>query len=192
MKKFDISDADLADKVDVNRTTVTRWRTGERSPKLEKLPEIASIFGVPATIFVDTPELENKPRNQIIASNIKKYVSLNNITQKELADAIKISPSTMSDYMNLRSNPSYGVIQKIADYFGILKSDIDTTFKDPIKDDILSVYEKLDTDHQSKVYDFAKEQLADQQHAAEDQGSTYAIDDPALTSEQDSLSEKDK
>lgn len=46
MNKRDMSDSELADLVDVNRTTVTRWRKGIRSPKLEKLPEIANVFGV--------------------------------------------------------------------------------------------------------------------------------------------------
>ncbi|MBZ8174047.1 helix-turn-helix domain-containing protein [Staphylococcus delphini] len=46
MNKRDMSDSDLAALVDVNRTTVTRWRKGIRSPKLDKLPEIANVFGV--------------------------------------------------------------------------------------------------------------------------------------------------
>ncbi|MDA9472093.1 helix-turn-helix domain-containing protein [Enterococcus sp. 5H] len=74
--------------------------------------------------------MNNKEQNMIIAENIKKYLRLKGITQKELADSIGIKPSTMSDYLNLRSKPSHGVIQKIADYFGIGKSDIDTTYKE--------------------------------------------------------------
>ncbi|MBA8773094.1 helix-turn-helix domain-containing protein [Staphylococcus schleiferi subsp. coagulans] len=46
MNKKDMSDSELATLVNVNRTTVTRWRKGIRSPKLEKLPEIANVFGV--------------------------------------------------------------------------------------------------------------------------------------------------
>lgn len=46
MNQKDMNDSDLADLVDVNRTTVTRWRKGIRSPKLDKLPEIANVFGV--------------------------------------------------------------------------------------------------------------------------------------------------
>lgn len=46
MNKRDMNDNDLASLVDVNRTTVTRWRKGIRSPKLDKLPEIANVFGV--------------------------------------------------------------------------------------------------------------------------------------------------
>lgn len=44
MNKRDMSDSELAELVDVNRTTVTRWRKGIRSPKLDKLPEIANVL----------------------------------------------------------------------------------------------------------------------------------------------------
>ena len=54
----------------------------------------------------------NKERNKIIAKNIKKYLKQSNMSQKELANKISISPSTFSDYLNLRSNPSHGGIQK--------------------------------------------------------------------------------
>ena len=66
-----------------------------------------------------TKEINSKERMQIIADNITYYRKLNGITQKELAEKIGIKPSTMTDYMKLRSAPSYGIIQKIADYFGV-------------------------------------------------------------------------
>lgn len=66
----------------------------------------------------------------VIANNIKKYLDIHNMTQKTLAEKISVKPSTMSDYLNHRSKPSHGVIQKIADVFGVNKSDIDTTYKD--------------------------------------------------------------
>lgn len=52
MRKNDITDEELGSLVGVNRTTVTRWRTGERSPKMEKLPEISAVFNVDPRIFV--------------------------------------------------------------------------------------------------------------------------------------------
>lgn len=69
-------------------------------------------------------------QKMIIASNIKRLINENGISQKDLSEKIGISPSTMSDYMNLRSKPSHAVLQKIADYFNVGKSDIDTTYKD--------------------------------------------------------------
>ncbi|NQX57542.1 helix-turn-helix domain-containing protein [Paenibacillus qinlingensis] len=65
----------------------------------------------------------------VIAENIKKYLEQHNMTQKTLAEKINIKPSTVSDYLKYRSKPSHGIIQKIADVFGIHKSDIDTTYK---------------------------------------------------------------
>lgn len=65
--------------------------------------------------------------------------------------------------MNLRSNPSHGVIQKIADYFGIMKSDIDTTYKDTDNSSIETIYNKLEPPRQKKVYNFAEEQLEKQE-----------------------------
>lgn len=82
----------------------------------------------------------DKTRNKIIAANIKKLLQENNMTQKELAEKINISPSTISDYMNLRSNPSHGVIQRIADLFKVQKTDIDSTYKIET-DNIYSVME---------------------------------------------------
>ncbi|MGV3162003.1 XRE family transcriptional regulator [Streptococcus hyovaginalis] len=78
--------------------------------------------------------MNDKNRMQIIAENITYYRKQKGVTQKELAKQIGLTPSTMSDYMNLRSAPSFGVIQKLADYFEIKKSDIDTTFKDEDED----------------------------------------------------------
>ena len=74
--------------------------------------------------------MDEKKRMQIIAENITHYRKQRGITQKELAKEVGISASTMTDYMKLRSAPSFGVIQKLADYFGVRKSDIDTTFKE--------------------------------------------------------------
>ncbi|HCT0361124.1 TPA: helix-turn-helix transcriptional regulator, partial [Staphylococcus pseudintermedius] len=64
------------------------------------------------------------------------------------------------DYLNLRSNPSHGVIQRIADVFGVGKSDIDTTYKD--ENSITSIYDKLTPPRQKRVLDFANEQLNEQ------------------------------
>lgn len=74
--------------------------------------------------------MNEKKRMKIIAENITHFRKQRGITQKELAKEVGITASTMTDYMKLRSAPSFGVIQKLADYFGVKKSDIDTTFKE--------------------------------------------------------------
>ncbi|HEL1942173.1 TPA: helix-turn-helix transcriptional regulator [Streptococcus suis] len=102
--------------------------------------------------------MDEKKRMQIIAENITYYRKQRGITQKELAKEVGITPSTMTDYMKLRSAPSFGVIQKLADFFGIKKSDIDTTFKEEkstitssipktISDDVLRLDRDLHSDN---------------------------------------------
>ncbi|HEM2601979.1 TPA: helix-turn-helix transcriptional regulator [Streptococcus suis] len=102
--------------------------------------------------------MDEKKRMQIIAENITYYRKQRGITQKELAKEVGITPSTMTDYMKLRSAPSFGVIQKLADFFGIKKSDIDTTFKEEkstipsstpktISDDVLRLDRDLHKDN---------------------------------------------
>lgn len=102
----------------------------------------------------------NKERNIIIAKNIRKFLNDSNMSQKKLAELINIQPSTLSDYLNLRSNPSHGVIQRIADVFEVGKSDIDTTYKDD--NDITSIYNKLTPPRQENVLNYANEQLEEQ------------------------------
>ena len=106
--------------------------------------------------------MDNKERMQIIATNITNYRKAKGITQKELAAAIGISQSTMTEYMKLRTAPSFGVIQKLADYFGVKKSDIDTTFKqkeskqDKTIAEIISLLKHLDEDTQENILNFVK------------------------------------
>ncbi|MCO4357277.1 XRE family transcriptional regulator [Staphylococcus agnetis] len=102
----------------------------------------------------------NKERNMIIAKNIRRFLKDSNMSQKKLAELINIKPSTLSDYLNLRSNPSHGVIQRIADVFGVGKSDIDTTYKDD--NDITSIYNKLTPPRQQNVLNYAHDQLEEQ------------------------------
>ncbi|CAA3781510.1 CI-like repressor, phage associated [Staphylococcus aureus] len=102
----------------------------------------------------------NKERNIIIAKNIRKFLNDSNMSQKKLAELINIKPSTLSDYLNLRSNPSHGVIQRIADVFEVGKSDIDTTYKDD--NDITSIYNKPTPPRQENVLNYANEQLEEQ------------------------------
>lgn len=59
-----------------------------------------------------------------IGKNIKKLRELHNLSQKELAEIAGVSDKAVSTWENELKEPRMGTIQKIADHFGILKSDI--------------------------------------------------------------------
>ncbi|WDT66071.1 XRE family transcriptional regulator [Companilactobacillus crustorum] len=77
-----------------------------------------------------TDNTDTITRRKIISENIRKQLNIHRMKQIDLAKKAGISKSALSDYLNLRSAPSFGVIQKIADVFGVKKTDIDSTFKD--------------------------------------------------------------
>ena len=60
MEQQKINDTKLAEDLSVSRTTVLRWRTGERSPKLPKLKEIANYFNVSPKEFVEDELLDSE------------------------------------------------------------------------------------------------------------------------------------
>ena len=59
-----------------------------------------------------------------IGSNIKYYRELHHLTQKELAEAIGVSDKAVSTWENDKKIPRMGVIQKMADFFNIQKTNI--------------------------------------------------------------------
>lgn len=60
----------------------------------------------------------------IIAKNIKKLREKHNLTQKEFAEIAGVTDKSVSAWETGQKEPRMGAIQKIADHFGILKSDI--------------------------------------------------------------------
>ena len=60
----------------------------------------------------------------IFSRNLLKLLSAQNKTQKEVADAIEVSPQTFNTWCQGIALPRMGKVQKLADYFGVNKSDL--------------------------------------------------------------------
>ena len=61
---------------------------------------------------------------EIFARNLKKYMYRAGKSQKEMAEIVGVSSATFSDYINAKKYPRIDKIDIMADYFGILKSDL--------------------------------------------------------------------
>jgi transcriptional regulator with XRE-family HTH domain len=61
---------------------------------------------------------------EVFAKNLRKYMESRGITQKELAEKIGVSAPTMNDRLQAKKYPRIDKIEKLADYFGVLKSDL--------------------------------------------------------------------
>lgn len=61
---------------------------------------------------------------EIMAKNIRRYMSLNNVTQAEVCATLGIKTPTFSDWVNAKTYPRIDKIELMANYFGISKSDL--------------------------------------------------------------------
>lgn len=66
---------------------------------------------------------------KIISENIKNLLFSGNVKQVDLSRGTKIPTSTLTGYVKGTSLPIPRNVQKIADFFGVMKSDIDPRFK---------------------------------------------------------------
>ena len=72
---------------------------------------------------MNTNKTQLDPR-VIFSNNLKRYLELTGKSQKEVANAIGVQPSTFCDWLNLRTYPRVDKVQALANYFGIKKSDL--------------------------------------------------------------------
>lgn len=53
------------------------------------------------------------------SENIKKYRTINNMTQQELADKLNISRTTISKFENNKADPAIDILIRISEIFNI-------------------------------------------------------------------------
>ena len=69
-------------------------------------------------------EYDYSEQRKIFCNNLNHYININGKHQKEVAKAIGEKATTLNMWCTGKSMPSVGKIQKLADYFGIGKSDL--------------------------------------------------------------------
>ena len=58
-KKAKLTQMELAEKLDVDRTTVSKWESGKANPKTKMMPAIADICGIGIDeLYKPLPEYE--------------------------------------------------------------------------------------------------------------------------------------
>lgn len=61
---------------------------------------------------------------EVFAENLKFYMARSGKTQKELAEYLGVSPAAFNEWVKAKKYPRIDKIEKLANYFGILKSDL--------------------------------------------------------------------
>ena len=68
--------------------------------------------------------MSNLGNKEILAKNLRFYMDRFGKTQKELSEIVGVSPSTFNDWTKAKIYPRIDKIEILANYFGILKSDL--------------------------------------------------------------------
>lgn len=68
--------------------------------------------------------MSNIGNKQTMAKNLAYFVGRSGKTQKELAEVVGVAASTFNDWMKAKKYPRIDKIEILAEYFGILKSDL--------------------------------------------------------------------
>ncbi|MEE3747420.1 XRE family transcriptional regulator [Streptococcus suis] len=122
----------------------------------------------------------------VISANINRYLTEQNKKQIDLSRGTGIPPSTLTGYVKGTSLPIPGNVQKIADYFGLKKSDIDPRFKSTIpsaipktvSDDVLRLDRDLHSNNHKNWIRYGNA-LLDKQNTV--RNSTNTVDEPIVT-----------
>lgn len=118
---------------------------------------------------------QDKEDMKVFSANLNAILSDRNCKQVELSRATGIPASTLTGYVKGTSLPIPGNVQKISDYFGVLKSALDPRFASEdssieitsTASSIQSIYDQLEPPRQGKVLTYAERQLNEQKNEEE-------------------------
>ena len=68
--------------------------------------------------------MKNLDNKYIFAKNLQRLMASNNVDRNDIANALGISYFTVSDWVKGKKYPRMDKVELLANYFGVLKSDL--------------------------------------------------------------------
>lgn len=68
--------------------------------------------------------MSNLGNKEVLAKNLAIYLARSGKSQREMAEIVGVSSSTFNEWMQAKKYPRIDKIEFMANYFGILKSDL--------------------------------------------------------------------
>lgn len=111
----------LATEFEVSQSTIAAWERGVREPGLYHLVRMKQFFDVDLYNLIYgqiTPPLP------MYALNLAYLRKKNGMTQKDMANMLKVAHSAVSKYESAKIEPSLSQTMIIADFFGVTMDQI--------------------------------------------------------------------
>lgn len=129
-QKLNLTKAELAEKIGVNASTITRWESGEVDNMTRKnIIRLANVLCISPMNLLETDQdvmsLTEKPKiRQTFAHNLSVYLALRNHSQNELAKYIGVSGTTVTNWVRGYKMPRMDKIDKICQFLTINRDDL--------------------------------------------------------------------
>lgn len=143
-KEAGFTQKQLADKLGVNTVTISRYETGDRNPKFDKLKKLSELFLVSIDYITGKSDsrlgaddswdsLSQKINSQDVNYNLRSTNknTINNQGQNEKIDSEQIDQT--NKMINFNGSPDLAAIKNIDDSLRELGNQIDTYYIDPKK-----------------------------------------------------------
>lgn len=101
-----LTQKEVADKLNISRPNYTRWETKEKIIPLKKLNAFCNLFNVSMDYIVGLSNTNSKINYNkeldlnVVSERLKKVRKQLNLTQQNLADFLQCDRSIISDYEN--------------------------------------------------------------------------------------------
>ena len=142
-----LSQAKLADMLDVSSSLIGLYETGKRKPSYEKIEYLASVFGVSVDYLMGKAD-ESEVNQMNFGEKVKELRRSKGLTQEALGEIIGVKKSAINKYEKGRVvNIKRDNLQKLADALGVRSADLyDDDFLLVSSEDHSDI-EKKETEH---------------------------------------------
>lgn len=101
----------------------------------------------------------------VFVKNLRRYMNSRSIEQSDIVSSLGVSASTVSDWVTGKKYPRVDVMQRLADYLGVLLSDLMKEESDdgslsiplnPTEAELITIYRELNATGQQTLMNMAR------------------------------------
>ena len=122
MEEHNIKAPALAEKLNLHRTSITRYLCGERLPNYEDFVALIEYFNVSADVLlgrIEYCDVENFHPIQPFGTILQQAMKDANVSQYKLQKDLHFSSATTSSWVNNKKLPAMDRLDKLADYLDV-------------------------------------------------------------------------
>jgi DNA-binding transcriptional regulator YiaG len=146
--RFDLTQKELAELLDVSSVTISSWESGDTKPQKgnkEKIVTLREKSKADVEDMLDrADEQEEKEQEESTSVDVRSIRKKHGLTQKEFAEILDVTPTTVSNWEQGQTNPSQERIEEIRNLDVSADEDEEDSGTSTSGDEIKEIRSKLD------------------------------------------------